>query len=482
MAHAHDRPWAFVDLETTGTSPAQARVTEVAIVRVEPDGRCEEWSSLVHPQQRIPAEITYITGIDDAMVRDAPCFAEIAELIERRLAGAVFVAHNARFDYAFLKAEFARLGMAFEAPTLCTVRLSRLLYPERTPHTLDAIADRHRLRAALGDAARHRALGDARLIRAFLAHIERDLEPQALDAAFKRLLKRPSLPAQLDPQALDAIPHACGVYVFYGANPHPIYIGKSVDLRDRVGSHFTNDHRSARALRLAQEVQRVEWERTAGPLGAEFREIALIEERLPAHNVALRRQSAQVAIDLDARGRVVLRPAAALDALLDADDHAAFCAHFGPFASRAAARKVLAEQAAHQAYCLAVLGLEKRSLADAPCFNRQLGRCAGACVGEEDAAANALRVRAAFAAAHLPRWPCAGPIHCIEEHDAQADLHDWQVFDRWRWLGTAHTAQEVDRLVAHAPRRLRFAPMRLLMRHLGLIKENAPQSGASESG
>ncbi len=477
MADARDRAWAFVDLETTGTAPAHARVTEVAVVRVEPDGSSREWSTLVHPEQRIPSEITFITGIDDAMVRDAPRFAEIADELSGWLADAIFIAHNARFDYAFLKAEFARIGAPFEAPTLCTVRLSRLLYPERTPHTLDAIASRHHLRAALGDASRHRALGDARLIRAFLAHIERDVAPADLDVALKRLLKRPSLPARLPPDALDAIPHACGVYLFYGANPHPIYIGKSIDLRDRVGSHFTNDHRSARALRLSQEVERIEWERTAGAFGAELREIALIGERMPAHNVALRRRSNQVAFTLDARGRIVLRPAADLDAMLDADDHAAFCDHFGPFANRAQARRVLSECAAQAGYCLAALGLEKRTREDAPCFNRQLARCAGACVGAEDVLTNAARVRAAFEHTRLPRWPFAQAIHIVDEHDLGAGLHAWHVFDRWRWLGTATETAQIDALIAQAPRRLWFEPMRLLMRALGLIAP-APEDAA----
>lgn len=194
MRSVRERPWVFVDLETTGTAAARERITEVAVVRVGPEGDTEEWSTLVHPEQHIAPMITAITGIDDAMVRDAPRFADIAEALQQRLAGALFVAHNVSFDYGFVKAEFARLGQVFEAPTLCTVRLSRQLYPERSPHTLDAIVSRHRLGAAMGDAARHRALGDARLIHAFLAHLERDLEPEVLDAAVRRLVVDPSAP------------------------------------------------------------------------------------------------------------------------------------------------------------------------------------------------------------------------------------------------------------------------------------------------
>lgn len=466
MSRSRAAGYAFVDLETTGMSPAAARVTEIAVVRVAPDGSAREWTTLVNPGRSIPREISFLTGIDDAMVSDAPQFADIAEELRGWLDGAVFVAHNARFDFAFLKAEYARLGAAFEATTLCTARLSRLLYPERSPHTLDAIAARHRLCPALGDAARHRALGDARLIRAFFAHLERDFEPETLALAVKRLLKRPSLPVHLAPDALDALPHACGVYLFYGLNPHPIYIGKSVDLRTRVGSHFTNDHRSERALRLAQEVRRIEWERTAGEFGAELREMALIRERMPAHNVLLRRQDSQVVFATGEDGRVIFRDAPALDVLLDADDHAGFSAHVGPFASRANARRALATAAGEAGYCLAALGLEKRSRPDAPCFNRQIGRCAGACVGAESTAANAARVQAAFAALRLPRWPCPDPVHVVEESDPLGGLRVWQVFDRWRWLGTADSRAGLETMVREAPRRLRFEPMKLLTRRL----------------
>jgi len=194
MRSVRERPWVFVDLETTGTAAARERITEVAVLRVTPDGCTEEWSTLVHPEQRIAPMITAITGIDDAMVRDAPRFADIADSLQQRLAGALFVAHNAPFDYGFVKAEFARLGQVFEAPTLCTVRLSRQLYPQRSPHTLDAIVSRHRLGAAMGGAGRHRALGDARLIHAFLAHLERDLEPEVLDAAVRKLVVEPGAP------------------------------------------------------------------------------------------------------------------------------------------------------------------------------------------------------------------------------------------------------------------------------------------------
>ncbi|MBC8119562.1 MAG: 3'-5' exonuclease, partial [Burkholderiaceae bacterium] len=154
---------AFVDVETTGSSPARERVTEVGVIRVDfddDDVRVSEWSTLVNPGIPIPAEIQWLTGITNDMVRAAPSFAEISQLVLDRLEGAIFVAHNARFDYGFLRAEFHRAGLSFNAKTLCTVRLSRYLYPDRSLHTLDAIIARF----DLDGEQRHRALGDARVL------------------------------------------------------------------------------------------------------------------------------------------------------------------------------------------------------------------------------------------------------------------------------------------------------------------------------
>jgi DNA polymerase III epsilon subunit family exonuclease len=283
--------FAFVDLETTGTRAAADRITEIGIVRVEsPDDagpRVTEWSSLVDPEVPIPPAIQALTGITNAMVAAAPTFSRVATDVLEMLSDCVFVAHNARFDYGFLKHAFARLGKAFSAKVLCTVRLSRRLFPDAEGgHGLDALIARHGL--AITD--RHRALGDARAIWSFVELLYRTLPAASIDAAIRRLLRMPSLPPQLAPDALDALPEAPGVYVFYGDNPLPLYIGKSVNLRERVAAHFSQDWRSETDLRLSREITRIEHEETAGELGALLREAVLVKSRLPAHNRALRRK------------------------------------------------------------------------------------------------------------------------------------------------------------------------------------------------
>ena len=264
--------FAFIDVETTGTKPLEDRVTEVAIIRFSANGNVEAWQSLVNPGIPIPAEIQALTGITNAMVRDAPSYFDVREDVRRLLEGAVFVAHNARFDYGFIKNEFRRLGESFTADVLCTVRLSRKLYPDDDGHGLDAIISRHRLSGF----NRHRAMGDTEATAAFVGKASDDHTPEALKLAVKSLLKTPSLPAHLPATALADIPDSPGVYLFYGVNDLPLYIGKAKHLRERIRAHFSSDHMTPNDIRLSQEMRRIEWLPTAGEFSALLLEAQLV--------------------------------------------------------------------------------------------------------------------------------------------------------------------------------------------------------------
>ncbi|MFN9211593.1 MAG: exonuclease domain-containing protein [Betaproteobacteria bacterium] len=452
---------AFVDVETTGTSPSRERVTEVGVVLVEADGaerRVAEWSSLVNPGVPIPPEIQWLTGITNEMVRAAPRFADIAADLAARLHEAVFVAHNARFDYGFLRAEFARVGIDFRARTLCTVRLSRALYPERGPHSLDAIV----ARLGLDAAGRHRALGDARMLWQFVQTLYARRTPAEIERAVDAVLARPATPVHLPPQVLDELPRAPGVYLFYGLNAHPIYIGKALDLRARVADHFGAEAVNATDAKLAAEAHRLEWEETAGEFGALLREAELIKTRLPAHNIALRRRRGAVVFALDdgaSRPRFATATGMSPEALEGA---------FGPFASRASARAALIALANEHGLCLKTMGLERRrrdSPAADPCFGRQLHRCAGACVGEESPAAHATRLRELAAHWQLPPWPHAGALALVERN-AGCLREDWHVFDRWCWLGTVRNADAAAQLARAAQRLFEADSAKLVMKAL----------------
>ena len=434
---------AFVDLETTGTRAAHDRITEVAVVRVDADAaggapRVHEWSSLVDPEVPIPPVIQALTGITDAMVKGAPTFSALASEIVERLADCVFVAHNARFDHGFLKCAFARVGRPFRARPLCTVRLSRRLFPEAAGHGLDAVVARHGI--AMTD--RHRALGDARALWAFMQALYREMPPDVIASAVKRILRIPSLPPQLPPDSLDRIPETPGVYRFYGENPLPIYIGKSVNLRERVAAHFTGDWRTETDLRLSQEIRRIEYEETAGELGALLREAALVKAELPAHNRALRRKSEAGVLEVGDDGVPRFVPA-------DCVEPSHLPGHYGPFASKRSARELLRDLAAAHSLCWGRLRLEKRSVG--PCFQRQIRRCAGACEGAESAKAHDARLLAALAPHAIPAWPVARHA-IVREASSHAERVDAHVLRDWCWIGTARDDGELGRLLEAPPR------------------------------
>jgi DNA polymerase-3 subunit epsilon len=151
--------FAVVDVETTGMqSGGDDRITEIAIVVVHGTRRDVVFDSLVNPGRPIPQRICELTGITQEMVAGAPTFGEIADQIVAALAGRVFVAHNARFDWGFVGAEIRRSrDLALDGPRLCTVRLARRLVRGEPSYSLGALA----VRFGLEFTARHRAAGDA---------------------------------------------------------------------------------------------------------------------------------------------------------------------------------------------------------------------------------------------------------------------------------------------------------------------------------
>jgi DNA polymerase-3 subunit epsilon len=449
-----DAPLAIVDLETTGANPSHDRVTEIAVIEVDGGEVRDEWSTLVNPETPIPAAIQALTGITNDMVAGAPTFGRLAADLRERLSGRVFVAHNARFDYGFLRREFARAGLDFRAKTLCTVRLSRRLYAGYAHHNLDSLIERHGLQCR----ARHRALGDADAVWQFLRLAARERGGEILAVAARQVAKQPSLPPHLDPAMVDAIPEAPGVYLFYGEGGAPLYVGKSKHMRSRVLAHFADDLRSGREMQLAREVRRIEWQRTAGELGALLREAALVKRLLPVFNRKLRRASELCGFAVDA-GRLRL----VQDLGAEGVEHV-----HGLFRSRRAALDALRGLADAHGLCLQALGFEAGVSAArrGACFRHQIGRCAGLCAGREPVAAHHARLAAALAGLKNAAWPWRGPVGVVEE-DAEREATELHVVHRWCYLGTARSEDEVPGLLDGARRpAFDLDQYKILVRHL----------------
>jgi len=421
-------PLAFVDVETTGGHPAWHRITEIAIVAMR-DGQVEwEWSSLVNPGCSIPPSIQHLTGISHEMVAAAPPFADLAAEVEARLVGRRFVAHNARFDYGFVRAELRRAGRPFLAPLACTVRLSRELYPEAERHNLDALIARHGLMCS----ARHRALPDAQVLAQLWRQLIASWPAATLDAALERVGRRPALPAQLPAELIDDLPESAGVYRFFGAGEAIIYIGKANNLRERVLAHFGGATRDAKSQRLAAQTRRVEWTETAGELGALLLESQLVRELQPVYNRRLRGGGEQWSWLIDDAGSAPQLQSleGAVPSGIDA---------FGLYRSARQAKTALVNLAREHRLCLRLLGLE--SGAAGSCFAYQVGRCAGGCVGAESPLKHALRTKLLLAPLKLRSWPYPGAI-AVEETSALGVRH-WHVIEGWQYLGTvAETGEE----------------------------------------
>ncbi|HEX8874130.1 MAG TPA: exonuclease domain-containing protein, partial [Nitrosospira sp.] len=406
------------------------------LIRFEDGIETDRWETLVNPGIRIPPFISRLTGITNEMVSDAPAFEDIAGKLYGYIEGAVLAAHNVRFDHGFLKSEFRRLGAVLRQKVMCTVKLSRKLYPQHKGHGLDAIMHRH----GLASRARHRAMGDVELVVAYLELAKRELGESRLLEAVTSLSNGPSLPSGLDTAFLDEIPDGPGVYLFYGENDLPLYIGKSVTLRSRVMSHFSGDHASSKDMHIGRQVNRVEWTETAGELGALLLESRLIKARRPIHNRRLRSSGDLFSLSL-ARGPNQIP----LVNILSGDDiHPALFEYlYGLFRSKKAAIEALRGIATGNRLCPRMLGIEGGK---GTCFAHQLKRCDGVCAGKESPELHYLRLRQALIPYRLKSWPYPGKIGIRElnEDTGRGELH---IFEHWCHLGTAEDEGELEEIM-----------------------------------
>ena len=448
--------YVMLDLETTGGNAVHDRITEIAAVRVEDGVEVERWSTLVNPGVRIPPFIQNLTGITDAMVEDAPTFEAVAGKLLAILENAVFVAHNVRFDHGFVVNELQRLDQRLKAKTLCTVRLSRKLYSQHKSHGLDAIMQRHGLHTM----SRHRAMGDVDMVLAWLKQAQAELGADAVRREAEALLQgSASVPPLLETSIYD-IPDTPGVYLFYGEGALPLYIGKSINLRARVMSHFQAAAKVAREMRILQEIRRVEWRETAGELGALLLESRLVKDMQPLHNRQLRRERSLVAWQL------LPEPAHPIVKLVRVDevDMANLGSLYGVYRSKRQAMESLREMAEAQGLCPHALGLESGKGA---CFASQIGKCRGLCAGRETPALHRVRLQIALAAQRLQAWPHPGRVG-LREHHANTGRTDIHVFDHWCHVATVHNDEDLAE-AAHTRQPLAFDldTYRLLVKRLG---------------
>jgi DNA polymerase-3 subunit epsilon len=435
--------FAIVDVETTGTDPTVDRITEIAVLEVDDFRLAGQWSTLLNPGGVIPGAIQALTGISQDMVERAPRFAQVADELYQRLEGRIFVAHNARFDYGFLRREFERAGIKYIAKTLCSVRLSRRLYAGEPGHDLDSLIERHGLDCEM----RHRALPDALAVWHFMRAARQEHGEEVFTVAARQVAREPTLPPHLDRAVLDEIPETPGVYIFHDVKP--LYVGKSRSLRSRVMQHFISTSSWARRVR------RIEWQRTAGELGALLLEAKLVKTLAPEFNRQLRRPGQLCGFAFDGK-RLRLAAEEEIDA-----ETLPFV--YGLWRSRRAALQALRAAADEHGLCLQTLGFDAKKKGS--CLRHQIGRCSGVCAGRENIHVHHARVATALATLKSVAWPHRGALGVVEK-DPSRDATEVHVLDRWCYLGTAKSDGEVAELLEERRPQFDYDHYRILARHL----------------
>lgn len=422
---------AFVDIETTGLGVTRDRIIEIGIVRVEDNKITKTFRTLVNPQENISPFVTKLTGISLKDLENAPTFYDIKDDVLDILDDCVFVAHNVRFDYGFIKNEMKRHNKTYTSKHFCTVKLSQALFPEFRKHNLDTIIERFDITCE----NRHRAYDDAKVLWNFYQKLQSLFDEMTLEKAIAGTLKKPSRPLHITEETMDLLPEKPGVYIFYAEDQTPLYVGKSVNIRERVKSHFANDYNSTREMKISQQVQNIETMTTSGELGALIKESQLIKKLQPLYNRQLRITKKlyllKKKINTDGYPEVFLE----MVSTIDPNDLQNV---LGIFKSKKQAKDFLVPLVKEFSLCEKLLGLEKTT---SGCFAYRLNVCKGACVKEENSIFYAARFAQAFAKKSIKPWPFLGPV-LIREEDTLEETAEYFLVDKWCLL-EQYTTNEI---------------------------------------
>ncbi len=374
--------FAIVDVETTGGSPKAEKITEIALLVYNGRELTGKMVTLINPEKNIPYHITSFTGITNEMVADAPRFFEVAKQIVELTKDKILVGHNVNFDFSFLYHEFKGLGYDFSAPRLCTVKLARKLLPGLRSYSLANICSH----LGIENRRHHRAEGDATATLKLLEHLlfinggNQELIDDMIGLSVK------GLNPAFNPEVLSRIPEEPGVYYFYNDRADLLYIGKSVNLRNRILSHLRNDT-SRRSMDMKAALCTITWEKTGSELVALLLESDEIKKHKPLYNRLQRRALNHYGLYSHLGSDGYMRLSAVKNSARDDVPYVSFN-------SKPDCRKYLEALVQNYALCQKMSGLYDT---DGGCFHYQIGLCKGACIGRESAADYNQRVTEAVA-------------------------------------------------------------------------------------
>ncbi len=357
--------YVICDIETTGGSPKNSKITEIAIYKHDGEKIIDTFETLVNPKISIPPFIVNLTGISDEMVINSPIFSEIAKDILDFTKDCIFVAHNVAFDYGVIRAEFRSIGIDYRRPHLCTVKASREILPGKDSYSLG------KLTRSLGIdlIGRHRAGGDA-LATAHLFKIIFQLNKNKLEKLIKEELNPTDLHPNLAIEILDDIPNKIGIYRFYNENNQIIFIGKSPHLKKRIRQHF-QILKTKNAIQMQKEIAKIEYELTGSELIAMLKEAQLIKQYTPKFNRLVKKSGYGLYNYIDKKGYNHFYITE--NAKMNEEPLASF-------STKKEGIDFLEKIVEKNKLCRKLCDLEKSNGA---CFQFQLKACEGACVKQE---------------------------------------------------------------------------------------------------
>ncbi len=277
--------YAIVDIETTGSYAANNGITELAIVLHDGKNVIDRYESLVNPSMSIPRYVQALTGITNEMTADAPVFEEIAATVYGYLKDAVFIAHNVNFDYSFIKYQLAACGYELNTKKLCTIRLSRKVFPGMPSYSLGNICRQ----LGIDISNRHRAGGDTdATVRLFEKILLNDTQGH-MQSMLKGKNTEQYLPPNLPAEQLGQLPYTPGVYYFHDQKGKVIYVGKAKNLRHRVRSHFSNNKPNHQKQEFLRNIYSISWQDCGTELMAYLFECIEIKRLWPKYNRSLKR-------------------------------------------------------------------------------------------------------------------------------------------------------------------------------------------------
>lgn len=363
--------YAIVDIETTGGRAGRDRITEIAIALHDGEKIIDTYETLINPETVIPFGITQLTGITQAMVEGAPKFYEVAKKIVEMTEKAVFVAHNVRFDYSFIREEFKHLGYTYSRRQLCTVRLARKAFPGLPSYSLDNLI-RH---FNIPFRNRHRAMGD---VEATTILFEKILAKEESEQQMKDLInlgvKESRLPKNITLEQLHTLPEVAGVYYFHDDKGEVVYVGKSINIKKRVMEHFAKT--TNKASKLQKYVDDISFEITGSELVALLFESYEIKRLRPPINRAQRLRNFPYVIYqyFNEKGYLCLdiaKPTAKVRKTLNV---------VAEYPKIASAKGYLARALSQFELCAYHCNIEA---GNQPCFNYHVKKCHGSCIDKE---------------------------------------------------------------------------------------------------